>query len=128
MNYLSGETEHEGLRTRGEKLVIATTVSLLLALILALIPSLAQPAYAKPYCDSPTPPPICDRQDDPQPPPSRPSNDNFSAARALSESLHWDSGTTTKATLEVGEPSPYHPTQDCGIFGVSNSVWYKVTP
>ncbi len=118
----------ESLRTRGEKLVVATTVSLLLALILALIPSLAQPAYAEPYCDGPTPPPICDSEEDPQPPPSPPSNDNFPAARALSESFHWDSGTTAKATLEVGEPRPYHPTQDCGIFGISNSVWYKVTP
>jgi hypothetical protein len=39
-------------------------------------------------------------------------------------------GTTTRATLQTGEPRPYspkHPTRDCGIYGISNSMWYKVT-
>lgn len=35
-------------------------------------------------------------------------------------------GNTTGATMEVGEPRPYSSTKDCGVFGVSNSVWWKV--
>jgi hypothetical protein len=35
-------------------------------------------------------------------------------------------GNTSGATMEVGEPLPHSPTKDCGIFGISNSVWWKV--
>ncbi len=35
-------------------------------------------------------------------------------------------GNTSGATMEVGEPRPNSSTKDCGIFGVSNSVWWKV--
>ena len=37
-------------------------------------------------------------------------------------------GNTSGATMEVGEPRPNSSTKDCGIFGVSNSVWWKVHP
>ncbi len=37
-------------------------------------------------------------------------------------------GDTGKANKEAGEPSPSLSGIDCGNSGVSNSVWYKVTP
>jgi hypothetical protein len=36
-------------------------------------------------------------------------------------------GTTAGATMEAGEPRPYASYKDCGIYGISNSVWWKVT-
>ncbi len=29
--------------------------------------------------------------------------------------------------METGEPRPYSSSKDCGIYGVSSSVWWKVT-
>ena len=58
-----------------------------------------------------------------------PANDNFSAAKSLpwlqDGSVY---GDTRYATLESGEPKPYSATRDCDVLGISNSVWYKVTP
>src|SRR3712207_4247244 len=58
--------------------------------------------------------------------------DSFAAARWLADSETCGSpgsptrGNTSGATMEVGEPRPSSSTKDCGIFGVSNSVWWKV--
>jgi hypothetical protein len=58
-----------------------------------------------------------------------PANDNFSAAKSLSWLQDgYVYGDTTYATLQSGEPRPYSATRDCGVLGISNSVWYKITP
>jgi hypothetical protein len=61
-----------------------------------------------------------------------PANDNFSAAKGLNQSYgyvaHTNSGNTTLATLEAGEPKPYSAIKDCGIYGISKSIWFKMTP
>jgi hypothetical protein len=59
--------------------------------------------------------------------PQPPANDNFSAAKSLSLGTPVY-GNTTYATLQSGEPQPYSSTKDCGIYGISKSVWFKVTP
>jgi hypothetical protein len=58
-----------------------------------------------------------------------PVNDMFSSALDLATvgSSSTTTGYTTSATMEVGEPRPYSPAKDCGIYGVSNSVWFKFT-
>jgi hypothetical protein len=52
-----------------------------------------------------------------------PASDSFSSAPDLAtvRSSTTTDGTTL-ATMEAGEPRPYSPTKDCGIYGVSNSV------
>jgi hypothetical protein len=60
-----------------------------------------------------------------------PPNDKFSTATSVPFAERADqklSADTTLATLESGEPRPYSGTKDCGIYGISNSVWYKFTP
>ena len=60
-----------------------------------------------------------------------PPNNNFSAAASVpfaERTVQKLSADTTLATLEYGEPRPYGGTKDCGINGISNSVWYKFTP
>ena len=108
--------------TRGARLAVVTAAAVLLALMLMLAAS-AKPAQAIPpcwpYCDDPG-------DEEPAPPPSPPANDAFSGAYALRvPGLH--TGSTSLATLESGEPRPYSPYKDCGVYGISNSVWYKVT-
>jgi hypothetical protein len=103
--------------------------ALALAMALAAAASLGlSPAHAIPDCDVPKPPPICPGEERPPPPkPQPPQNDAFSGAFTLSlPSIV--TGTTARATMEPGEPAPHSPTKDCGIFGVSNSVWYRFTP
>jgi hypothetical protein len=62
-----------------------------------------------------------------------PVNDMFSGAlelkypAATTISSSTTTGYTTSATMETGEPRPSSPTKDCGIYGVSNSVWFKFT-
>jgi hypothetical protein len=119
----------DSLPRREAKLAIAWLIALLLALTLLLAVS-ARPAHA------------CVRL----PPP--PGTDSFAAASWLDvgydDTVHLDGdhssstscstpqgittpGNTSGATMEVGEPRPYSSIKDCGIFGVSNSVWWKVT-
>jgi hypothetical protein len=57
---------------------------------------------------------------------------NFTAAMTFISSCSFPDGintygSTSGATMEVVEPRPYSSTKDCGIYGVSNSVWWKVT-
>jgi hypothetical protein len=117
-------------------MVKATTIKVrLIVAALALTMALAavaglglSPAHAIPNCDVPKPPPICTGEEPPPPPkPQPPGNDAFSGAFML-PLPSTVTGTTTRATMETGEPAPYSPTKDCGIFGVSNSVWYRFTP
>jgi hypothetical protein len=57
-----------------------------------------------------------------------PVNDMFSSALDLSKvDLSTTTADTFPATMEAGEPRPYSSTKDCGIYGVSNSVWFKFT-
>lgn len=56
-----------------------------------------------------------------------PANDSFSGALDLATIRSSTTDGTTLATMEAGEPRPYSPTKDCGITGVSNSVWFKFT-
>jgi endonuclease/exonuclease/phosphatase family metal-dependent hydrolase len=58
-----------------------------------------------------------------------PVNDMFSGALDLATvgSSSTTTGYTTRATMEAGETRPSSPTKDCGIYGVSNSVWFKFT-
>src|SRR5215208_2137478 len=58
-----------------------------------------------------------------------PGNDSFSSARDLA-TIGPSSTTisdTILATMEASEPRPSSPTKDCGITGVSNSIWFKFT-
>jgi hypothetical protein len=102
-------------------------VSALLTALAAVAGVGSSPAYAIPNCDVPKPPPICTGGEEPPPPkPQPPPNDAFSGAYGLGV----PGLQTGSTTLETGEPHPYspnHPTRDCGIYGISNSVWYKVT-
>jgi endonuclease/exonuclease/phosphatase family metal-dependent hydrolase len=62
------------------------------------------------------------KNDDPPP------NDPYSSALDLATLVpSTTTGYTNLATMEAGEPRPYSPTKDCGITGVSNSVWFKFT-
>ena len=55
-----------------------------------------------------------------------PVNDMFSGARDLATvGSSTTTGYTFPATMEAGEPRPYSSTKDCGIYGTSNSVWFK---
>jgi hypothetical protein len=36
-------------------------------------------------------------------------------------------GDTSLATLEASEPQPYDATKDCGIYGISKTVWFKIS-
>jgi|SRR5215211_4531188 len=87
---------------------------------------------ARPNCDVPDPPPVCDGDEPPDEPPLPPSNDNWANAIDLGEITYLrqavTGGNSNLATMEPGEPRPQDPTKDCGIYGVSNSVWYKVRP
>jgi hypothetical protein len=101
--------------------------ALALAMALGAAASLGlSPAHAIPQCDVPNPPPICSGDEEPPQQSKPPKNDAFSGAFTLPVP-GTVTGTTSKATMEPGEPAPYSPTKDCGIFGVSKSVWYKVT-
>jgi len=109
--------ESKFMLTNGKRLFVAMLA--VLAALVALQALDAKPAEAvcttvDPYC-----PPL--------PTPSPPANDNFSAAKSLSLGTPV-SGSTSFATLQYGEPKPYSPTSDCGVQGISNSVWFKVTP
>jgi hypothetical protein len=101
----------ESLRSREAKLAIATLTALLFALM--LLPVSARPAHA---CLFTAPP----------------GTDSFAAAPLLANSETCGKpgaptrGNTSGATMEAGEPRPNSSTKDCGIFGVSNSVWWKV--
>jgi hypothetical protein len=105
---------------------------ILLALALTLMLHLGRVAHAKPKCDVEDPPPICFPGEDPPPPPQPPENDNWAKAIDLGSITYLNeartSGNSNLATMEPGEPRPHDPARDCGILGVSNSVWYKVTP
>jgi hypothetical protein len=59
-----------------------------------------------------------------------PKNDNWLNATDLgSFALVLEGGSTEKATMEAGEPSPVSlEGADCGWFGISNTVWYKIRP
>lgn len=102
----------------GARLFVAMLA--VLAALVALQALAAKPAEAlcttnDPNCQNPSPRP--------------PANDDFSAA--ISKSLLSStpvSGSTTFATLQTGEPKPFSSTRDCGIYGISNSVWWKITP
>ena len=118
----------EFLRNRTPNLAIAALTTLVLALM--MLSWSARPAHA---CLMSTPPP---------------GTNSFAAAPQLRvgyDSTVYNSdgtatttscsfpngidtkGTTSGATMEVGEPRPYSSTKDCGIYGVSSSVWWKVT-
>ena len=103
----------DSLRSREAKLAIAIATLAALLLALMLLPVSARPAQA---CLFTLPP----------------GTDSFAAAPWLADSETCGSpgvptqGYTSGATMEVGEPRPYSSTKDCGIFGVSNSVWWKV--
>jgi hypothetical protein len=65
-----------------------------------------------------------------------PANDSFRdaaplelpcAPSALPAPCGYVDGNTALATMEKKEPRPYSLTKDCGITGVSNSVWFKFT-
>jgi len=102
----------DSLGRREAKLAIAALTALLLALTLLLAVS-TRPAHACLF----SPPP---------------GTDSFAAAPLLPNSETCGKpgaptqGNTSAATMEVGEPRPHSSTKDCGIFGVSNSVWWKV--
>jgi hypothetical protein len=101
----------DSLGRREAKLAIAALTALLLALMLLHVS--ARPAHACLFTLSP-------------------GTDSFAAAPSLADSETCGSpgapttGNTSGATMEVGEPQPHSSTKDCGIFGISNSVWWKV--
>jgi hypothetical protein len=104
----------DSLRRREAQLAIATLAALLLALV-PLFTVSARPAHACLVLVNP-------------------GQNAFSAAPPLSVgpnsctgSTVSTAGNTSGATMEVGEPRPYSSTNDCGIYGISNSVWWKVT-
>jgi hypothetical protein len=107
----------DSLRSREAKLVIAALMALLLALMLLALMLLVVPARPAQACLFTT----------------NPGTDSFAAARSLVDSETCGRpgaptrGNTSGATMEVGEPRPSSSTKDCGIFGISNSVWWKVT-
>ena len=107
----------DSLRSREAKLVIAGLMALLLALMLLALMLLVVPARPAQACLFTT----------------NPGTDSFAAARSLVNSETCGRpgsptrGNTSGATMEVGEPRPSSSTKDCGIFGISNSVWWKVT-
>jgi len=95
------------------------------------------PAHAIPKCDVPVPPPICPGEESPPTPPKPPTpyNDEFPGGLLTGLKPAPDAGfyytipgTTVGATMEPGEPRPSSPFKDCGTFGVSNSVWYRIFP
>jgi hypothetical protein len=100
------------LRRTEAKLALAGLTALLLALTLLLAVS-ARPAHACLFT-------------------TYPGKDSFAAAPPLADSETCGSpgapirGTTSTATMEVGEPQPHSSTKDCGILGISKSVWWKV--
>jgi hypothetical protein len=101
---------------------LAMVVLALLAALVAVQALGAKPAEAVPICW-----PYCEPDSSGTSLP--PSNDNFSAAKSLSLTSYTPVyGNTRYATLQSGEPRPYSATKDCGIYGISNSVWFKVTP
>jgi hypothetical protein len=106
----------------GARLFVAMLA--VLAALVALQIFGANPAEARCAADA-----DCGTISEPEPSYSPPANDNFSAAKSLSL---WSNttvgGVTTNATLESGEPKPYSATKDCGVLGISKSVWFKVTP
>jgi hypothetical protein len=109
--------ESKFMLTNGARLFVAMLA--VLVAVVALQALAAKPAEAlcttnDPNCQNPSPRP--------------PANDNFSAAISKSLSSTPVSGSTTFATLQTGEPKPYSSTKDCGIYGISNSVWWKITP
>lgn len=97
---------------REAKFAIAALTVLLLALTLLLAAS-ERPAHACLFS-------------------ANPGTDSFAQAPLLPNSETCGKpgsptrGNTSGATMEVGEPRPNSSTKDCGIFGVSNSVWWKV--
>jgi hypothetical protein len=99
-------------RRVAKKLAIAAVTALLLALTLLLAAS-ERPAHACLFS-------------------ANPGTDSFAQAPLLPNSETCGKpgaptrGNTSGATMEVGEPRPSSSTKDCGIFGVSNSVWWKV--
>jgi hypothetical protein len=111
------------------KVTLATGARLFVAMlaVLAALVALqtfgANPAEARCAADA-----DCGTTSEPEPSYSPPANDNFSAAKSLSLSGTTVGGVTTNATLESGEPKPYSATKDCGVLGISKSVWFKVTP
>ena len=106
----------------GARLFVAMLA--VLAALVALQTFGADPAEARCAADA-----DCGTTSEPEPSYSPPPNDNFSAAKSLSL---WSGtpvyGSTKYATLESGEPKPYSATKDCGVLGISKSVWFKVTP
>lgn len=63
-----------------------------------------------------------------------PPNDAFSAASTLDVPFPTTgqtatvTGNSSGATMEAGEPRPYHPDRDCDGSGVDSSVWFKINP
>jgi hypothetical protein len=115
--------------------MVAIVWGSLLVLSLTVMLYIGDTAQARPNCNVPDPPPVCDGDGGPDggpPPPQPPPNDNWANAIDLGSITYLNearrTGTSKLASIEPGEPRPHDPTRDCGIFGVSNSVWYKVTP
>jgi hypothetical protein len=114
-------------RTMNEsKFTLANGARLFVAMLAVLVAVVALQALAAKPAEA-----LCTTNDPncQNPSPLPPANDNFSAAKSLSLlSSTPVSGSTTFATLQSGEPKPYSSTMDCGVLGISNSVWFKVTP
>ena len=115
-------TTTDTTKTKGARQAILATVLLLALALSLLLVAPARQAEALPPGDGCWP--YCDEEPPPQPPPPR--NDAFSGAITLPVPGLL-TGSTSLATMEAGEPRPYSPHKDCGIYGVSNSVWFKVT-
>ena len=118
----------EFLRNRTPNLAIAALTTLVLALM--MLAWSARPAHA---CLMSTPPPGTNSfAAAPQLRVAYDSTVYNSDGTATTTSCSFPNGIDTKgtpsgATMEVGEPRPYSSTKDCGIYGVSSSVWWKVT-
>ncbi len=110
-------TTTDTTKTKGARQAVLATVLLLALALSHLLVAPARQAEALPPGDGCWP--YCDEE--PPPPPSPPRNDAFSGAITLPVPGLL-TGSTSLATMEAGEPRPYSPYKDCGIYGVSNSV------